>query len=195
MRPAFFRNKRRAPYTKRWLVRACRPWDVWWWKVACKFLNVLLDVCQALWPSSVQTVDTPVQIRFESRFKSPRHVVWILFAKIGFHVGFCCADFLKPIWIQSGYAKNPNWGGSLNKALHMLHISCGFIGKIDVDFYALALTVVRNGDIMFSGYLSVRLGHSCEPDISRRLWGFSSDFKLHSFLLWIKDELIRVWRL
>ncbi len=53
---------------------------------------------------SVQTEDASVQNRFISHFKPPRHVVWIRFAKIGFHV-FFCPDFLKSIWIQSDIPK------------------------------------------------------------------------------------------
>lgn len=61
--------------------------------------------------------DKSVEIHLESHFKPPPNVVWIKFAKITFHVVFCCPDFLKSIWIQSAYAKKQIWAGSLNKAL------------------------------------------------------------------------------
>ncbi len=37
--------------------------------------------------------------------------------KIAFHEVFCCPDFLKSIWIQSGYARKQIWAGSVNKAV------------------------------------------------------------------------------
>ncbi len=60
--------------------------------------------------------DASVQIGFKLHFKPTHHLVWLWFAKIRFHVVFCCSDFLKPVWIQSGNAKNPIWAGSLNNA-------------------------------------------------------------------------------
>ena len=61
--------------------------------------------------------DASVKIRLESHFKPPPNVAWIPFATIVFHVVFCCPDFLKSIWRQTGYAKKQIWAGSLNKAL------------------------------------------------------------------------------
>lgn len=62
-----------------------------------------------------------VDIRLKSHFKPP-YLVWVPFAKNQFWcVFFFCLfgfpDFLKSICIQSGYAKNLIWVGSLNKAL------------------------------------------------------------------------------
>ncbi len=58
-----------------------------------------------------ERAECPVRITFQTTC----HVFWFWFARIRFHVFFCCSDLIKSIWILSGYAKNPIWAGSPNK--------------------------------------------------------------------------------
>ncbi len=58
---------------KQWPVGASHPLDLWWREVACKFLNVLRDVCHFLWPSSTpSSQDTsfrhPVPMEWEKKW-------------------------------------------------------------------------------------------------------------------------------
>ncbi len=112
-------SERFAPYTKQWVLGAChlRTSDAKRWRAnftMCRGTFVRLCGCQhptypwgntkdtrisKLNKRSVLTEDVSVQIWTESHFKPPRHMVWIWFAKIGFHVVYCCPDFLKSTWI------------------------------------------------------------------------------------------------
>ncbi len=76
--PTSLCSERFASYTKQWLAGACRPWDIWWWEVTCKFYNVLWDICQALWPSSTQSCPSIHSIQAASACKTMQETLWFL---------------------------------------------------------------------------------------------------------------------
>ncbi len=62
---------------------------------------------------------------FEIWYDCPKRRDWDASVEIGLELHFnhfCCPDFLKFIWIQSGYAKKWIWASTLNKAADALTI-------------------------------------------------------------------------
>lgn len=95
--------------------------------------NSCLPGIQPLWCPSL-TLDLTLLLRVTLRVTKSRNwkrisnstsnVAWIRFAKIAFYDVFFCQDFLKSLWIQSGYAKRRIRPGRLNKALEACLLAC-----------------------------------------------------------------------
>ncbi len=54
----------------------CRSRDSWWWKVVCRFYNVLWDVCQELWPSSAPCHPSAHSIHVNNFHRATLETLW-----------------------------------------------------------------------------------------------------------------------